>query len=1116
VDLKTALGGVVSKLNMTNIDNIDNATYVGNIKLNKFNLGKLLNREDIAVVNLDLDVDGKGFTQKYLNSKVKGAVKSVYYNKYNYKDILVDGKMNSTLFKGKIITNDPNLQMVFDGILDVSKKEKKYDFHADVEYANLENLKLYTADSISVFRGDIRMKLQGNTIDNLYGDVFINRTSYENNKDTYFFDDFIVKSTFDQNRVRTITVNSPDIIDGKIEGKFQFNQLSKLIENSLGSLYANYSPNKVNKGQYLKFDFNVYNKLIEIFLPKISLSENTFIKGYINSDNGEFKLNFKSPKITAYDNYFDNININIDNKNPLYNAFLELDSIKTKRYKISDFSLINVTANDTLFFRTEFKGGKKAEDFYNLNMYHTINKENNSVVGLKKSEVNFKDYLWFINENDSKDNKIIFNKKLTDFAIEKVSLSHNNQAMELMGMMRDSTYKDLKLSFKDVSLEKITPSIDSLKIGGNLNGVVNLKQNNSIYEPKSSIRIDSLNINKLPLGNLELDVTGDNSFRYFNVNSVLKSQDVESFSADGVVAIEKSNTLLDLNVRLNEFNMGIFSSMGGDVITDIRGMASGTAKIAGIVEDPNVTGRLYLNKAGLKIPYLNVDYEFDNNSIVDVTENRFAFRSINISDSNNKTTGVLNGSINHKKFADWYLDLGIKSDNLMVLNTQDNDESLYYGKAFIKGDATIIGPTNGLVINVNAKSEEGTSIKIPIIDSQSTTEKDYIRFTSSNNNKNTVDGKKLKTYKGLELNFDFDITQNAEIEVIINKNTGHSLKGRGNGGLKMEINTLGKFNMYGDFQVYEGVYNFKFGGIIDKKFTIKPLGSIVWDGDPLNATLDMEALYTTEANPAVLLENPTFNRKIKTEVSIKLTDKLTNPLPEIAINFPTVSSVLRSELDYKLSDNNTRQTQAISLLSTGGFLSDKGVSENAVTGNLLETAKSLFDGILSSDDDKVKISPYIVQGERRNPDLQTDGQVGVTLSTQISDKITFNGKLGVPVGGVTESAIVGDVEIQIRLNTDGSLKARVFNKQSDVNYIGEGIGYTRGLGISYDVDFNTFKDLINKIVKKSIKEANNGKDSNDQLPDSDYTPSYIHFTEETRKKASEKAKTPKETVPDLL
>ncbi|MBE7693790.1 translocation/assembly module TamB, partial [Tenacibaculum finnmarkense genomovar finnmarkense] len=268
--LKSALGNVKSNLTMTNINNIDNATYIGNVKLDNFNLGKLLSRTDVGVVNLDVNVDGKGFNQKYLNTKLQGNIQSVSYDQYNYKNIVVDGTMIKSIFTGNITVNDPNLQMNFDGILNLNNKVNKYDFHANVEYANLEKLKLYTADSISVFHGDVTMKLQGNSIDNLYGEVFINSTSYENNKDTYFFDDFVVKSSFDENRIRTMTINSPDIIEGKVVGKFQFNQLQKLIENSLGSLYANYLPNKVSKGQFLKFDFNVYSKLIEIFLPEVS------------------------------------------------------------------------------------------------------------------------------------------------------------------------------------------------------------------------------------------------------------------------------------------------------------------------------------------------------------------------------------------------------------------------------------------------------------------------------------------------------------------------------------------------------------------------------------------------------------------------------------------------------------------------------------------------------------------------------------------------------------------------------------------------------------------------------------------------------------------------------
>lgn len=1108
IDLNSALGQVRSKLEMTNINNIDNATYKGNVKLNNFHLGKFLNRSDVGVVNLDTDVDGKGFKEKYLDTKIKGKINSVYYNKYNYRNIIVDGTMKKAVFEGNINTNDPNLIMDFNGFVDLSKKEKKYDFHAKVEYANLKKLRLYTTDSISVFRGDVTMNLYGNSIDNLNGNVYINNTSYENNKDTYFFDDFTIKSSFDANQERTIVINSPDIIEGRVVGKFKFKELPKLIENSLGSLYANYSPYRVSKGQYVKFDFNVYSKLVEVFYPEVSLGENTFMNGEINSNDGHFKLNFKSPLIKFFDNSVNNISVDIDNKNPLYNAYIELDSLKTKQYKVSDFSLINVTANDTLFLRTEFKGGQKAKDYYNLNLYHTIDKDNKSVVGIKKSEVSFKDYLWYLNEKEQKDNKIIFNKKLTDFTIEKISMTHDAQAVELFGVLKDSTYKDLQLSFKDVELDKITPTVDSLKFKGRVNGLVDIKQRKSVYEPTSSITVDDLTINNFNLGKLDLNVEGDNSFKNFKVNSSLRNKDVESFLVDGNIYIEGKKNLMDLNVKLNDFNLGIFGPMGGDVITNIRGFASGTARFEGDIDDPDINGRLYLNKAGIKIPYLNTDFAFDNNSVVDVTENQFSCRNIGLTDTKYATKGVLSGAIRHNKLSDWYLDLDINSNRMLVLDTPESDDAMYYGTAFIDGSASIKGPTNGLVISVNAKSEKGSSIKIPISDSESTSQKSYIKFKSSKDklaDKNKANKNKDAEFNGLELKFEMNITPVAEIEVIINKSTGHSLKGRGNGIIYMEINTLGKFNMYGDFIVDKGDYNFKYGGIIDKKFTVKPGGTINWEGSPYNATLNMEAVYKTQANPSVLLDNPSFNKKIDTEVVIKLTDKLTNPTPEISINFPTVSSVLKSEIEYKLSDADKRQTQAIYLLSTGSFLTDKGVSENVISGTLLERAGSLFEDIFSSEDDKLKLSPYFVQSDKKNPNQVTEGRVGVTLSTQLSDRITINGSVGVPVGGINESVVVGNVEIQMRLNEDGSLKARVFNRENDINYIGEGIGYTQGLGASYEIDFDTFKELIRKIFKKESENKDNDNSKN-PIQDSDLSPEFIQSAEQRQRKSSETPK----------
>ena len=1080
----TELGLVKSNFKIKGIDSIDKASYLGNVVLEGFNVGIFLDRKDIKKISLNIDVNGIGFSEKYLDTSIKGNLKEIDYNNYNYNNIIINGNFKMPLYKGQVSINDPNLSLNFDGLVDLSEKENKYDFHINVKNADLHKLQ-FIKDSTSVFRGDIVVQASGNSIGNLTGNIFINKTTYQNVKGTYVFDDFTVNSSFDSNRERTISVNSPDIIEGKLVGKYEFNQLRNLLTNSLGSLYTNYNPIKVSKGQFLKFDFTIYNKIIEIFYPEITIGSNTIVKGNINSDNQEFKLNFNSPQVTASKNTFDNIRVKIDNKNPLYNAYIELDSIKTKYYKIRNFSLINVTMKDTLFFRSEFKGGSKGEDYFNLNLYHTINKEDNNVVGISKSEIKIKDYLWFLNEKETPNNKIVFDKSLKNFNFDNILLSHENQEISFMGGIKENTFKDIKLSFKDVDLNQITPTNSKFIFNGNMNGLINFKQNKAIYEPTSSITINHLNINKTDLGTLNFNISGDKSFSKFIIKSNLKNQNIESFDLNGGFEIVNNEPLFDLNLKFNKFSLAALNTLGGDVLSNIRGMASGNSTIEGNLKKPNINGRLYVDSGGLTIPYLNVDYALSDKTIVDLTSEKFIFRKSTLTDSKFGTIGLLNGSIQHNNFSDWKLDLYIDSKKLLVLNTSDHQDATYYGTAFINGNATIKGPTNGLFIKVNAKSEKGSALKIPINDSENVSENNFIHFLSPKEKYNIKKGiiENTRNYKGLELEFDLDITPNAEVEVILDRISGHGMKGKGNGTLLFKINTLGKFNMWGDFQAYEGTYNFKYGGIIDKKFELKKGGYISWEGDPMKARLNLEAVYKTSANPAILLENSSFTKKVPVDVIIGVKGDLASPEPDFNFEFPTVSNVLKSEIQYKLNDKDVRQTQALYLLSSGSFLSSEGISQSDFSRSIFETATGLLGGIIKTNNDKFKVDINVISADKRIG-KETDGRFVASISSKINERITFNGKVGVPFGGINETAIIGDVEIQYRVNEDGALNLRMFNRENDINYIGQGIGYTQGLGVSYEVDFDTFKELANKIFQNHKLEREKKSYTKDQDPNS--------------------------------
>ncbi|MEO0571040.1 MAG: translocation/assembly module TamB domain-containing protein [Bacteroidota bacterium] len=1074
MNLNTAIGSSYSDLQMTNINNIDDASYLGFISLINFDLGDFLNDPKFGKTSLDVNVEGRGFIAEYLNTEAIGDIYSMEFNGYQYKDVKVSGIVKEELFDGSLISNDENLKLNFKGLADFSQEENNFNFIASVDYADLKTLN-FINDEVSIFKGDVRMDVTGNSLDNIVGDVKFSKTQFQNKNDTYLFDDFAVSSTFEKDSIRNIQIISPDIITGYLKGDFRVRELGRLLQNSIGSIYTNYKPYEISEGQNLDFNFRIYNKIVDVFFPEVSFGPDTFIKGNIKSDEGDFKLTFKSPNIEAFKNTFNEVELIIDNKNPLFNTFLTVDDMSTVYYDVKDFNLINTTLKDTLFFRTEFKGGSELNDSYNLNFYHTFNEENKSVIGLKTSDVNFKGNTWVLNKAGDKKNKVIINRTLDSIQIDEIVMDNNNkEQIRLRGELADSTYKDLELRFKIVSLDKITPAIDSLKLDGQVNGFLNILQKDGKYLPSSSMLINDFSINKMVMGDMELVVFGNNDLSQFGVNSWISQNGVEKFSLNGNINNGAKETTLDLLASFNEMDLEPFAPLGEDIISNIRGFVNGNARITGNANNPDIDGSLTLNDAGLGIPYLNVDYDFAPLSRVRLFDQTFYFEKIQLSDVAENTTAFLDGTISHTEFGDWTLDLEVDTDSnrFLILNTDFDEEALYYGTGFANGKGSIFGPTTGLHIEFEGATAKGTSLKIPLSDVTSVGDYSFINFIEKNQGGSIASERILEDYEGLEMTFDLAVTPDAEVEIVVDQENKSSLKGTGEGLLLMEINTNGKFNMYGEFVVVTGEYRFRRAGLIDKTFTVRPGGTILWERDPLAAQLNMEAIYSLSANPAPLLDNPGNTRRIPTDVVVLLAGELESPTIDFNIEFPGVNSVVRSELEYQLQDPTTESNNAFFLLAQGTFWNDQtGINQQAVTGNLIQTASGLLNSVLAGDNDKLNFGLSYEQGfDDVNAGIDTEDRIGVTVSTQISDRVLVNGRVGVPVGGVSETVVAGDVEVQVLLNEEGTLSAKIFNRENVIEqFLAERQGYTQGVGLSYQVDFNNFKELMAQIFKPRKK-----------------------------------------------
>ena len=1092
--LSSSLGLAKTNIKINDITDIENASYIGEVLFTNFDLGTLTNSISFGTITANLKVKGQGFTQQSVNTEINGTIPSFIFEGYDYRNIIVSGNLKNPLFDGELIIDDPNIKMNFKGLIKVSDLTNQFDFEADVSYAELNKLNLIKRDSISVFAGKIVMKMNGKTLDNTHGFISFKQTFYQNENEDFYFDDFSITSK--KNGInREIEINSPDIITGKISGDFLIEDIPHLFKNGVGSIYTNYTPIEVTNDQYIDYDFKIYNKIVEVFVPEIRFGDNTRIKGSVFSDESKFKLDFQSPEILLFNNYLEKVNLQVDNDNPLFNTYVSVDSLGSGFYNLKDVEFINKTIHDTLYIRSTFKGGKKKEDLFNLSLYHTINPEGKSVVGVKKSDITYKENVWYLNEKNDQLNKIVFDNELKLVKFDSIVLNHNNEIIQFAGSMKDTTRKNLRVQFNNVNIGNITPEIDSLRLYGNVNGRLNIIQKQGDYFPTSSVLIDNISINDFDYGDLDINIKGNSNFTFYDLNATLTNEKLKSIDVAGHISSPSgSDAKIQLNIDLNDFDLSAITPFGGDVITDIRGLTSGSAQLTGNLSSPDILGNFILKDSGLNIPYLNIDFDLDDRSNLIITKDKLEILETHITDTKYKTKGLLSGFASHTNFGDWRLDLNINTDNLVALDTPASPEELYYGTAFISGSAKINGPIEELVIDVIARTEENTVFKIPLNDTESIGDNSFIKFLSPKEKDARLRGEDLITKRltGLSLNFELDINKNAEVEVVIDQINKSALRGRGAGTLLIEINTLGKFNMWGDFIVYQGIYDFRYGKIIRKEIEVERDGTITWDGIPSDAALNLKAIYKTKANPSALLDDPTINRKIPVEVIIDLTDKISQPELIFDISFPEVSSTVRSELEYKLQTQEEREKQALFLITTGSFISD-AAGQNAISGTLTEGFNAILAELLADDDAIINFAPYYDIGVD-TVELETEDEIGLQFSTQISERIIINGKVGIPVGGVNDSSVAGDLDVQWLVNEDGSLRINFFNRQAELQFIGEDQTFEQGAGISYSVDFNTMKELVKKFFGKDIALESS---TDNVLPDDNEAPE--NFTTKTKK-----------------
>jgi hypothetical protein len=449
-------------------------------------------------------------------------------------------------------------------------------------------------------------------------------------------------------------------------------------------------------------------------------------------------------------------------------------------------------------------------------------------------------------------------------------------------------------------------------------------------------------------------------------------------------------------------------------------------------------------------------------------------------------TGNVTGEVYHTNFTGWNynFDLNlneylnprtnrvVKNDRFFVLNTDYKEGEVYYGRAFASGNVNIAGYDENMDIDVNLRTEAGSTINFPMYGSSDLKEDEFITFKARN--PDLVQTKQKLDLTGLNLNLNFEVTPETNLKVIFNEQTNDQINARGSGNVAIKYDNIGDLKMNGIFTVKEGTYNFAMS-LIKKPFDILENGTIVWTGNPYDADINLRAQTKVTANIAEIMEDINAdNKTINQEVNciIGMTDKLTTPNIAFTIEAPKASESAKAALERVKGNKDELNRQFFSLLIQKKF-QPLGGSAASGTGAGMDLLASQVNAALSEISDDYKIS------------INLEGTVTTAIEKAfLKDKLIVKTSFGVDnnSSNSTQNNLIGDVNIEYLLTDDGNVRVSIFNESNGASVIQETTRghFTQGIGIQYKEEFNSLKDfklflrigdLFRSEDKKKVKET---------------------------------------------
>jgi len=1077
-EFKTALGRFESDVNLK-ISKAGTPAYSGNIKAYDFALGKLIDESDIGRTTFVADVKGCGDELKNMAEQIDARLTYFDYKGYRYNNILTKGSIQKKVFAGHVTIDDRYLKLDLKGSADLNPAKPVYDLNASIGDAHLHNLH-FLKDTI-IISAQLNTHFAVKSLSDIEGNILVSSMRIVDPRNNIVVDSVQLTAS-GKGRDRLISLQSP-MADGSIKGNFDVATLPSyfktIVKKYIPSIKTDITPFKSQD-----FDFNLKIKditpLAVIFVPSLRIPEPGTFVGQFSSATDQASLSGYIKTIEYGGMTFHDLILDENTSDTFLGLNLSLSKIDlSKSLYIKNINIANTLKKDSLNFNIKLsdKDATNQLDLYGLVEF---GRDTTAKLKLLPSDVILEHQPWKIQEQ--------VRIRLLDgkTQVSGFEMSNGLQKVRINGFISDNPADKLKVDFDHFSMSTFNQlaKASDIKLLGTMNGNVTLSEITKSPAFEANLGIDSLTMNQTLVGDVKILSKLDNGRKQADVKLNIMNRGLETMNIAGIYDLtEGTKNAFNFDVKMDQTEAIIFSPFIKDLVTDVKGTVSTDLRLTGPTSNPQLNGKVTLSNTGVKVNYLQAAYTLNDQLTVD--NSVVKIKDLKLRDARGGE-GVANGTVNLNNIANPDLDVSVKATNLMALNTTFKDNHLYYGTAYATGNFYFSGPTDNMNIDIDASTNDGTVFNLPLNTSSTASEYDFIHYAS---HKDTTEQRieTVNAFKGVTLNMNLKVDEKSLVK--ISTDYGR-LEGRGIANdLQLKINSLGDFEMFGDYLIQSGKFEFTAKDFISKNFTVNQGGTIRWTGNPNNAGINLRATYEVRTGISNLYsaagqQSPYGDQQKLVQAELILTNTLLQPTINFDFTFPTDPSI-KDDLATYLNDENNRNQQALSLIIRRQFAPGTGSN---LSNEVAQTAEQAVSEFAFN-----KLNTFISQSNIKNVDINIRSASDASATLHFwNDRIVLNGNLYSSNGtnnlfssssssffNADASTFVKDFEADFLIRKDGRLRLRysyrVLNTTTLSSLIGTSqILYVNGLGLIYQRDFDTFGEFVRAIFSRGHKRPTNG------------------------------------------